>query len=230
MFLPLNDEAPNHHLFRPFVTWVIIAANIAIFVLFQSGLVFPLADEMAVAYGLIPSVFFGHNTIASDVFHAPAWATPLTYLFLHGGWMHLIGNMIFLWIFGDNVEAAMGPLRYALFYLGAGAAAGIAFAFADPMTDSPLIGASGSVSAVLGAYFILHPHVKVFGLLLNIIPVRIPAYWFISGWFVLQVGHALFDANQGVAWIAHVAGLVAGALAVVAMGLRQPSFATLWRK
>lgn len=219
MLLPLNDENPSHSLHRPVVNWSIIAICTAVFVMFQSGLVFALGSAMAVAYGFIPAVFMGNNTIAPDVFHVPTLLTPVTYMFLHGHWLHLIGNMLFLWVFGDNVEAEMGRLRYLLFFIGAGVASAIAYGWFVPLSENPLIGASGSVAAVLGAYLVLYPNVRIFGLLLNVIPVRIPAFWFIGGWFVLQVGHTLFDPNQSVAWIAHVVGLIVGALAVVLMRL-----------
>lgn len=228
MFLPLNDEAPTRRHFIPWVTWSIIAVCTIVFAVFQNPALLNRGEAMAIAYGLIPSVFNGLNTFEAGVFHVPVLLTPVTYTFLHGGWMHLVGNMLFLYIFGDNVEAEMGRVRYALFFLGVSAAAGIIYAFAMPQSDSPLIGASGGVSAVLGAYLVLHPHVKVLGLIFNVLPVRIPAFWFICSWFVLQVGHALFDPNQGVAWLAHVVGLIGGALAVLLMRLRPPSLSAIW--
>jgi len=228
MFLPLNDEAPTRRHFVPWVTWTIIALCTLIFAVFQNPALFSGAENMPIAFGLIPSVFNGLNGFEKGVFHLPALLTPLSYGFLHGGWMHLIGNMLFLFIFGDNVEAEMGRLRYLVFLFGASAAAGVAYAYSAPGSDSPLIGASGAVSAVLGAYLVLHPHVKIFGLIFHVVPVRVPALWFISGWFVLQIGHALYDPNQGVAWIAHIAGLIAGAIGVLALRLRPPSFSAIW--
>ena len=217
MFLPLDDDAPTHRNFRPQATWAIVALCVAVFLLFQSGSVFDLEPEFSLGFGLIPQVFAGNAELSHHITHAPTLLTPLTSLFLHGNWMHLIGNMLFVWIFADNVEEAFGTRRFALFYLGAGAAAGLAYAALDRGSSSPLIGASGAVSAVLGAYLVLYPNVKVFGLALNIIPVRVPALWFIAAWFVLQIGHALFDPNRSVAWVAHIAGLIIGAAAVLAL-------------
>lgn len=220
MFLPLNDEAALHHRFTPWGAWGAIALCVTIFVLFQAGLVFDLEPRLSLGFGLIPQVFAGQADLAREITAAPTLLTPLTSLFLHGNFMHLIGNMLFIWIFADNVEEAMGTPAFVTFYLAAGAAAGIAYALMDTSSPSPLIGASGAVSAVLGAYLVLYPQVKVFGLAFKVIPFRVPAFWFIGAWFVLQVGHALFDPNRSVAWVAHIAGLIIGALAVVALRIR----------
>lgn len=216
MFLPLNDDAPLPRHFTPHVNWGVIAVCVMIYLVFQSGLLAPADPQFALGYGLIPAVFVTDAYLQPGITHAPTLLTPLTSLFLHGSWMHLIGNMLFLVIFGDNIEKELGPARFIALYLVCGAASGIAFALTVTSSVAPLIGASGAVSAVLGAYLVLHPNVRVFGLLLNVIPVRIPAYWFIGGWFLLQLGHALFDPNRHVAWVAHVAGLVFGALWMLA--------------
>ena len=216
MFLPLHDENPTNIRFHPVMTWTIIGVSTVIFVVFQSGLVLPLSPEMVIAFGLIPSVLTGNNTIDPEVFHIPTMLTPLTYAFLHGNWMHLIGNMLFLWVFGDNVEYDLGRIPFLLFYLAAGAAAGIVFAVFTPTSNSPLVGASGSVAAILGAYLVLHPQVRIYGLIFNVIPVRLPALWLIGGWFLFQLGHASFDPDTSVAWLVHVVGLVIGALGMLA--------------
>ena len=220
MFLPLDDDAPTHRLFRPHATWAFVGLCVAVFLLFQSGIVLDLEPEFSLGYGLIPQVFAGNAELSEYIGHAPTLLTPLTSMFLHGNWMHLIGNMLFVWIFADNVEEAFGTRRFVAFYLVTGAAAGLAYAALDRQSSSPLIGASGAVSAVLGAYLVLYPNVKVFGLALNVIPLRVPAFWFIAAWFVLQVGHALFDPNRSVAWVAHISGLIFGAAAVLALRIR----------
>ena len=135
----------------------------------------------------------------------PAWATAFTSMFMHGGWMHLIGNMLYLWIFGNNVEDAMGHVRFTLFYLVCGLLALVAHAAPNAASQIPLIGASGAVSGVLGAYLLLYPHARVlvvipFGFLLHTMRVR--AVWVLGGWFVLQlVNSAMVGAEgAGVAW------------------------------
>jgi len=212
VFLPLNDEAPLPSRFRPLLTWGLIGLTSAIFVLFQSSALFNLEPAVSIGYGLVPAVFSGSARLEDGLAGVPTALTPVSSIFLHGGWMHLITNMLFLGIFGDNIERALGRAGYLLLYLACGAGAGIAYALAYADSTSPMIGASGAVSAVLGAYLVLHPNVRVFGLLLNIIPVRIPAFWFIGGWFALQVGQMLAGDSTGVAWMAHVAGLVLGAV------------------
>lgn len=214
MFLPINDGEPLRRLAAPWVTWGIIGVTCAIFILFQSDVLIRLEPEVSLGFGLIPSIILGSDTLDARILHAPAWLTPVTYLFLHGSLVHLAGNMMFLWVFADNVEDEMGHGRFAVFYLLTGIIAGLAYALTVRDSQAPLVGASGAVSGVLGAYLLLHPNVRVFGLFLNVIPVRIPAMWFILGWFGLQVGQALLSANQSVAWIAHIAGLIAGAALV----------------
>jgi membrane associated rhomboid family serine protease len=136
-------------------------------------------------------------------------------MFLHGGWMHIIGNMLYLWIFGNNVEDAMGHRRFIVFYLLCGIAAALAQALPNPSSEVPMIGASGAISGVLGAYLLLYPHARV----LVVIPiffypytVRIPAGWVLGFWFLMQVASSLSAPEQqgGVAWSAHIGGFVAG--------------------
>lgn len=217
MFLPLSDEAPLPPRFRPWLTWSIIGLCAIIFLIFQSGALLQLEPEVSLGFGLVPAAFFGEATIDPSIVAVAPALSPLTSLFLHGSWMHLIGNMLFLGIFGDNIERALGRTGYAALYLICGAAAGLAYALVDPSSTRPLIGASGAVSAVLGAYLVLHPNVRVYGLVFNILPVRIPAYWFILGWFGIQFAQMLMGANQNIAWLAHVAGIVLGALTMAAV-------------
>ena len=134
------------------------------------------------------------------------WLTVFTSMFLHGGFWHLLGNMLYLWIFGDNVEDAMGHWRFALFYLLCGAVAGLTHAAVEPASQIPTIGASGAVSGVLGAYFVLHPRRGVW-MLIFFMPIRFPAWAVLGVWIGYQVINALADAGGGVAWYAHVRGL-----------------------
>jgi len=164
----------------------------------------------------VPAVLFGHAELPPQVVMVPPAASVFTSMFLHGGWMHLIGNMLFLWIFADNVEASMGHLRFAVFYLLCGVAAVLAQALPDPGSEVPMIGASGAISGVLGAYLLLHPHARVLVLIpLGVFSqlVRLPAAMVLGLWFVLQLVSSLLtpSGQGGVAFGAHIGGFVAGA-------------------
>jgi membrane associated rhomboid family serine protease len=158
-----------------------------------------------------------------------AWLTVLTSMFLHGGWLHILGNMLYLWIFGDNVEDRLGHVRFAAFYLFCGAAAALAHVYINPGSKVPTIGASGAIAGVMGAYFVLYPRSRVLALIPLFIIweiVEVPAIFFLGLWFLMQffagVG-SISDSpdSGGVAFWAHIAGFAAGSLAVVA--LRKPS-------
>jgi membrane associated rhomboid family serine protease len=146
---------------------------------------------------------------------APRWLTPVTSMFLHGSWFHLISNMWFLWIFGDNVEAAMGRGRYALFYLVVGLAAAASQALVDPHSLVPMVGASGAISGAMGAYLVLFPSVRVHLLVvlgLFITRIRVPAWAMLGYWFLLQLlGSSVVSEGGGVAFAAHLGGFIAGA-------------------
>ena len=149
----------------------------------------------------------------------------LTAMFLHGGWLHLLGNMLFLYVFGNNVEDRLGRLRYLLFYLACGYAATYGYALFSPNSDATLVGASGAIAGVLGAYLVLFPKAKVWSLLtfLYFLPVRLPAWVVLGFWFVLQYGYfrgAGLSGNEGVAYGAHVIGFVVGALLVLRLRKR----------
>ena len=135
-------------------------------------------------------------------------------MFLHGGWMHLIGNMLFLWVFGDNVEDAMGHGRFLVFYLLCGAAGGLAHAFAAPTSEAPLIGASAAVAGTLSAYLILHPRVKLWVLFLGRIPLKLSAMWVIGAWIAFQFFNLFVALDEETSYWAHIGGLVAGAVLI----------------
>ncbi|MGE3248551.1 MAG: rhomboid family intramembrane serine protease, partial [Beijerinckiaceae bacterium] len=158
----------------------------------------------------IPAVMSGNAIVSPELSVVPAWTTPVTSTFLHGGFLHLAGNMMFLWVFGDNVEDAMGSLRFAAFYLLCGAIAGLTYVFMFPASESPLIGASGAISGVAAAYLVLHPRVRIFGLLLNWIPAAAPAYVLIGLWIAYQIFFALSGGDSQIGWWAHVGGIAAG--------------------
>ena len=220
MFLPLHDHNRLKHVPLPYVNLTIIAVTILIFLFFQQAGDREAVGASSYSFGLIPVVFFDIRDLAPQLQVLPDWAAVITYAFLHGNFMHLIGNMLFLWVFGDNVEDALGHVRYLVFYLICAAAGGIAYAAMDTNSDVPLIGASGAVSGVVAAYLMLHPRVKVWGLVLGRIPLRLKAFWLLGAWVLYQVFNAIMSPDSQVAWIAHVGGLVAGAVLVVF--LRRP--------
>jgi len=215
MFIPLYDHNRRLHVPVPYVNLAIIAANILIFLLYQQA-----GDQRAInassySFGLIPVVLFDIRDLAPQLQVVPEWMSVVTYAFLHGSFMHLIGNMLFLWVFGDNVEDAMGHVRYLVFYLLCAAAGGYAYALLDINSEVPLIGASGAVSGVVAAYLMLHPRVKIWVLALGRIPLRLSAVWLLGAWILYQVFNTIVAAEGNVAFIAHVGGLIAGAVLIV---------------
>ena len=224
MFIPLYDQAGYRHIRRPVGVYSILAANIVCFILTSA---MPEAKS-ALSFGMIPIVLFGDAVLPAGLIHAPAYLTPFTSLFLHIDLEHIIGNMLFLWVFGDNIEDAMGTPRFVLFYLLCGACAALAHAVAMPGSQSPLIGASGAVSGVIAAYLLLHPHVRVFGLVLKWIPITVKALYVIAAWIALQFAYAIFGGDPNVGWWAHVGGIIAGA-ALIAL-FKRPEVMLLDRR
>lgn len=210
--IPLNDE--NLPTSRPVVTLGLMIVLSSVFV-WELGLD-PAGREAAMhMFGVTPALLFGNATALN--MHTPSyvWLTPVSAMFMHGGVLHLAGNLLYLWIFGDNVEDAMGRIRFILFYLMCGAIAAWAHAATAPDSMIPMIGASGAISGVLGAYLVLYPRARV----LVLIPLvffaemaYLPAVVVLGFWFLLQLVSAHFaDAGApGVAWMAHVAGFAAG--------------------
>ena len=221
MFLPLYDHNPLRHVRRQFVTWGLIALNAAVFVFVQGGgLSEPAMQAASLSFGLVPAVLFDLRELAPELAIAPDGVSLVSYAFLHGSWVHLGGNMLFLWVFGDNVEDAMGHFRFLVFYLLCAAFAGFAHALLEPSSIVPLIGASGAVAGVIGAYLMLHPKVRVWVLALGRVPLRLPAWLLLAGWIAFQLFMALGGGDRQVAWWAHVAGAIAGAVLVVPMRRR----------
>lgn len=210
--IPLYDDNPTIR--TPFVTWALIAACVTFF-LWQVMLP-PAAQEATVyALGVVPAVLFGRAELPAEIALIPPWASIFSSMFLHGSWMHLAGNMLYLWIFGNNVEDAMGHFRFIVFYLLCGAAAALAQSLAAPESTIPMIGASGAIAGVLGSYLLLHPRANVrvlFIILFFIRLINVPAVIVLGLWFVVQIASgAMAPADQGgVAFWAHVGGFVAG--------------------
>lgn len=215
MFIPVYDHNRRVHVPIPYVNLTLIALNVLIFVIFQGAGAQEAVAAASYSLGLIPVVLFDIRELAPQLQLLPEWTSVVTYAFLHGGFMHLIGNMLFLWVFGDNVEDAMGHFRYLLFYLICAAFSGFLYAALDVNSEVPLIGASGAVSGVVAAYLMLHPRVKVWVLVLGRIPLRLSAMWLLGAWVLYQFYNVLAAAESEVAWIAHVGGLIAGAVLVL---------------
>jgi membrane associated rhomboid family serine protease len=215
--IPLRDDNPAQ--IRPIVTYALIGACVVTF-LWQLTLGQQGNQRAVLALGAIPAVLFHKTALPPEIELVGPWTSALTSMFLHGGWMHLIGNMLFLWIFGDNVEDSMGHVRFLSFYLLCGIAAVLAQAVPDPNSTVPMIGASGAISGVLGAYLLLFPHARVHVLVaLRFVMqrMRLPAIWVLLLWFGIQLISTLASGGKGggVAFRAHVGGFIAGALLVV---------------
>jgi rhomboid family protein len=209
---PLSDDSPPR--VTPIVTWLIIGACFLVF-LWQSSLGAKAGEIALYQYGMIPARIFGVAKLRSHLVAIPASATVLTSMFLHGGWLHLGLNMLFLWVFGGKVEESMGHSRFLIFYLLCGVAAAVAQAMMSPGSTLPMVGASGAISGVLGAYFLLHPLASIRVLFfLGFIPIvaHVPALIFLGLWFAAQIASATLSvlSEPGVAVWAHVGGFLTG--------------------
>ena len=213
MVIPIYDSDPLDRNPYAVVNWSLIVVNILVFVVQITA-----SDETTLAmtrdYALIPAAVTGKVTLGGDL---PPILSVFTYMFLHGGWSHIIGNMLFLWVLGDNIEDAMGSVRYFFFYMLCGAAGGIAFLLSTPNSVVPLVGASGAVAGVVAAYLMLHPRVRIWVLAFRFIPLRIQAAWVLGLWVVTQFVMVVLAPADGVAWWAHVGGMVAGAVLILFM-------------
>ena len=217
MFIPLHDKNSLDHIKLQYVTLTIIAVNILIWLVMGTpALLSEEAVQAAVySYGFIPAVANGYETLPANLDILPPIATYLSYAFLHGDFMHLAGNMLFVWVFGDNIEDAMGHMRYLFFYLACAAAGALAHSMMAPNSDMPLIGASGAVSGIVGAYILLHPKVRIWVLALGRIPLKIPAMFVLGFWIALQIYQLFASPDDAVSWAAHIGGIVAGMVLIV---------------
>ena len=211
MFIPLHDNTPLRVIRFQLVTVLIIAANVVIYLTTGAFTSDQVLMAVATGYGLVPGELTGLAPVAAfDPIPEPF--TLITYQFLHAGWMHLISNMLFLWVFADNIEDAFGHVAFAMLYLLCGIMGGLAHVVMAPGSLAPLVGASGAVSGVLGAYLMLYPKARVWILLFMRLPLRIGALWVLGGWFLLQLVSLLMtEAGEvGVAWWAHIGGFLSG--------------------
>jgi len=214
--IPVHDGKRLAYVRHPFVAWGLIAVNVLAYFLIEDGGLTTEASQAAVlSFGLIPAVFNHVAVLPPELAGVPGGLTLLTYSFLHGDIWHLAGNMVFLWVFADNVEDAMGHVRFLAFYLLCAAAGGCAYVLSAPAAESPVVGASAAVAGVVAAYFILHPLQKIWVLLLGRIPLRLGAFWVLGFWILYQLYAAVFaDPDEPTAWWSHIGGLVAGAVLV----------------
>ncbi len=219
MFLPLHDKNHLRHIRFQGVTIALIVTNCLVF-FWQTSLTPQQAELVYLQGGLVPSAFLTSTVLPPDINFWPIWSSLFSHMFLHGSWMHLGINMLFLWVFGDNVEDAMGHLRFLAFYLICGVCAALAHTYFSADSTVPMVGASGATSGIIGAYLLLYPRVRVWVLAFLRIPVRIPAYWALIAWFVFQIAFVFLADDSGTAWWAHIGGFIAGVLLVGLMRRR----------
>lgn len=221
MFIPLHDSNSLRHIRVQWVTWSLIAMNFSIWVL--TGLAGDMSDfteATVLGLGFIPSVVNGFAELQPSDVLVPETATYVTYAFLHGDFLHVGSNMLFLWVFGDNVEDAMGHFRFILFYLACSAAGAFLHGLLLPDSDAPLIGASGAVAGVVAAYLMLHPRVRVWVLVLGRIPLPLPAFIPLALWVAFQFFMLAAEPDGAVSWAAHAGGILAGAALILILRRR----------
>ena len=211
--IPLRDDNPAHITPIMTVTFIVLCTMVYIY---QASLPPQPGELFVYRFGAIPATIFGNAALPPDLHGAGPVVALITSMFLHGSWMHLIGNMLYLWIFGDNVEGAMGHTRFIVFYVSCGILAVFSHAITDPSSTVPMVGASGAISGVLGAYLLLFPRAHVLVLIplgLYTRMMYVPAAVVLGLWFVMQLlsgGMSLGRSGGGVAFFAHVGGFLAG--------------------
>ena len=209
--IPISDDNPGRR--PPFITWAIVAGCVAGYV-WQVSQPASTEDAAILKLAFVPAALFDLNYVSQPGAISPYLAL-LAGLFLHGGLLHLGGNMLYLWIFGNNVEDAMGHLRYLVFYLVCGVAAAMAQGLADPHSAIPMLGASGAISGVIASYVLIYPRARItviipLGILLY--PMKISAFYVVGFWFLVQLLNLAGTSSGmgGTAWLAHVGGFAAG--------------------
>jgi membrane associated rhomboid family serine protease len=230
LFIPLSDDNPLRFVRYQWVTIGIIAVNVTAFLLQLFGLGLAAGSSLAVvpAELLQVRIVYGSAHGPFDTIAIPEALTLITYMFLHTDDLHLTSNMMFLWVFGDNVEDAMGHGKYLLFYLVCGVAAALVHTLVLSTSRLPLMGASGAVAGTIAAYLILHPRVLVWVLAFRVIPLRVTAVWILGLWVATQLFMVLVNWGDQIAWWAHIGGVVAGGLLIPLM--RRPGVALFDRR
>ena len=221
--IPLKDDNPTHS--TPIITYFIIGICIVVFLLelsspnYKSGAIF-------YSWGVIPASLIHNLQLPDEVYRVPPIITLFTSMFMHGGFMHLIGNMLYMWIFADNIEDGLGKTKFIIFYLLSGIAAALTQVYMNTESTIPMVGASGAIGGVLGAYIVNYPKAKV----LVLIPlgffsqiVKVPAIFVLGIWFLLQFVSSAFSGSSGggVAYGAHIGGFVFGAIAILFFNRQQ---------
>jgi membrane associated rhomboid family serine protease len=209
--IPLKDDNPT--LNKPLVTYFIIGLCILVFFI-QLGSQSYKTGQLFYSYGLIPSVLMGHNQLPIDIYVVPAYLTIFSSMFMHGGFMHIVGNMLYMWIFADNIEDDLGSKKFIIFYLLSGVGAAMTQVLMDTYSQVPMVGASGAIGGVLGAYLINHPKAKVlvlipFGFFSQLIKIK--ALYVLGFWFILQ----FISSGGGVAYAAHIGGFISGMILIL---------------
>ena len=209
--IPLKDDNPTSS--KPIVTYILIGLCVVVFFM-QLGSNSYKTGQLFYSYGLIPSVLMGHDQLPIDLYAVPASVTIFTSMFMHGGFMHLIGNMLYMWIFADNIEDNLGPVNFFIFYILAGIGAALTQVLMDTHSQIPMVGASGAIGGVLGGYLINHPKAKVlvlipFGFFSQLIKIK--ALYVLGFWFILQ----FVSSGGGVAYAAHIGGFVSGMILIL---------------
>jgi membrane associated rhomboid family serine protease len=219
MFIPLHDANSLKRIKLQYVTFGLIAVNVIVYFFTNLG-----SEQFAIAavYGLgyIPSVVFDYVDLPPNLTIIPEDLTYISYAFLHGDIVHLGGNMLFLWVFGDNVEDALGHIKFLIFYLLCAISGALLHGLVSPESEIPLIGASGAIAGVVAAYLILHPRVKIWILAFGRIPLRIPAYITLMLWILFQFVMFAVAGDDQVSFACHVGGIIAGAVLVVILRSR----------
>lgn len=211
MFIPLHDDTPLRIIRFQWMTVAILVLNVGIFL--ATGVFSSEVQQASLAnnFGLVPAQVIAEFSNTGQTVWLPQLIALFTYPFIHASWLHLIGNMLFLWVFADNIEDAYGPLNFVLFYIMCGLAGGLLHLVMAPQSDVPLLGASAAVSGILAAYVILFPRARVWILLFMRIPVPLPALYVLGGWFVFQIiSLVMAKPESRVAWWAHIGGFAMG--------------------
>ena len=209
--IPLKDDNPTFG--KPIVTYFIIGLCIFVFLIQLSSQSYK-TGQLFYSYGLIPSVLMNNNQLPMNLYAIPSWITIFTSMFMHGGFMHLLGNMLYMWIFADNIEDNLGPTKFLVFYLLSGVGAAMTQVLMDTYSQVPMIGASGAIGGILGAYLVNYPNAKVlvlipFGFFSQLIKIK--ALYVLGFWFILQ----FISSGGGVAYAAHIGGFISGIILIL---------------
>ena len=209
--IPLKDDNPTSG--KPVVTYFLISICVLVFLMQLASQSYK-TGQLFYSYGLIPSVLMGHDKLPMDLYAVPALFTIFSSMFMHGGFMHIAGNMLYMWIFADNIEEDLGPSRFIIFYLLSGVGAAMTQVLMDTHSQVPMVGASGAIGGVLGAYLINHPKAKVlvlipFGFFSQLIKIK--SLYVLGFWFILQ----FISSGGGIAYAAHIGGFVTGMILIL---------------